>query len=219
MRKAVIFANGEMPYPHLVKELIEPGDLLIAADGGLRHALALGLRPDHLMGDLDSIAEADAKTAVANNMIVSRFPPEKDQTDLELCLDLALREGCEDCLLVGAMGGRVDHALANIFLLFIEKYASMPLTITDGITTIGRADPSVVIHGAVGEIVTLLPWGGIAECVTTRGLRYALRGEPLYEGSPRGVSNEMLSPEAAVEVKNGKVLFIHIKNGEITDEN
>lgn len=219
MSRAVIIANGEMPYPQLVKMLIQPGDLLIAADGGLRHALSLGLRPDHLVGDFDSIAEDDLSRAAANDTIVSRFPTEKDQTDLELCLDFALSEGSKGCSLVGAMGGRVDHALANVFLLFAEQYTSMPITLTDGMTTIGRADPSVVLQGEIGDIVTLLPWGGIAQGVTTHGLRYPLRDETLLEGSPRGVSNEMLSPRASVEVKNGKVLFIHIKNGEPTDEN
>lgn len=219
MHTAVIFANGEMPTPDLIKPLIGQDDLLIAADGGLRHAITLGLRPDHLMGDLDSVTEGEMNNVTSSATVVTQFSTEKDQTDLELCLDFALSAGVERCLLVGAMGGRADHALANAFLLFTEKYTGMNLTLIDGITTIGRADPRVLISGSVGDTVSLLPWGASAEGVSTNGLRFPLRNEVLIQGSPRGMSNVMLTSRVTVSVENGKVLYIHIMNGDNSDEN
>jgi len=209
MRTAFIFANGEMPNPEKIGRLVQPGDLTIAADGGYRHARAVGVQPQHLVGDLDSIDQQDLDEAQNRGTTLHKFPSQKDQTDLELCIDLAISLTTERILLVGSLGGRTDHLLANIFLLFANKYREFELILSDGITTIGRVGSQKMILGSDGDLISLLPWGGDVECITTQGLMYPLNRETLSQGSPRGMSNLMISETASVKVEFGELLYFH----------
>lgn len=209
MRTTFIFANGEMPYPGKIGCLIQPGDLTIAADGGYRHARAVGIQPQHLVGDLDSIDSQDLKEARARGTTLHQYPSKKDQTDLELCIDLAISLSAERIVIVGSLGGRTDHLLANIFLLFADKVRAYEMILTDGIITIGRVGSQKVILGSVGDLISLLPWGGDAENITTQGLMYPLNRETLPQGSPRGMSNLMTSETASIKVGLGELLYFH----------
>src|SRR5512135_2629982 len=117
MSRIVIFANGELAHPQLVRALIRRDDEILCADGGTRHALALELKPATVIGDLDSITEAERRRLEGEGVAFRKHPRDKDETDLQLALHDALERAPSAILIVGALGERLDHTLGNIGLL------------------------------------------------------------------------------------------------------
>jgi thiamine pyrophosphokinase len=207
--RILIFANGELPDLEAARRLPAPDDLILCADGGSRHARALGLTPDALIGDLDSITAEELATIAPSKTVVVRVQRDKDETDLELALDYALERDPAFIVIVGALGGRLDHTLGNIALLADPRLIRRRCSLDDGIERVVLCRARTEINGASGDLVSLVPWGGPAEGVRTDGLRWALRGETLLPERSRGISNEMLGDTARVFVEYGSVLVIH----------
>jgi thiamine pyrophosphokinase len=207
--RILIFANGELPDLEAARKLLAPDDLVLCADGGSRHTRALGLTPDALIGDLDSITEADLSRIADSKTAVVRMPRDKDETDLELALNYALERDPAFIVIVGALGGRLDHTLGNIALLADPRLIRRRCSLDDGVERVVLCRARTEVHGAPGDLVSLVPWGGPAEGVRTDGLRWALRGETLLPERSRGISNEMLGDVARVFVEYGSVLVIH----------
>jgi thiamine pyrophosphokinase len=191
--------------------------MVIAADGGARHALGLGLRIDRWIGDGDSTDSADLAALEAAGVAVDLVPTDKDASDAELAVGLAVEADAGDIVILGALGGpRADHALANIGLLAMPSLRGRRVTILDAMVRITRlAAPDEhgrpverSLAGRVGDIVSLLPDGDGVEGVTTRGLRYPLRDEPLPAGPARGLSNIRLDADAALTVRRGALLIV-----------
>jgi thiamine pyrophosphokinase len=191
--------------------------VVIGADRGAARARAAGVGVDVVVGDLDSI-DADALERLrADGAEVLRAERDKDESDTELALHVALDRGLQPIVIVGALGGtRIDHELANLLLLAHPRLDGLDVALLDGGTTIRRigtdAGPgSVELTGAPGDLVTLLALAGAVEGVTTRGLRYPLRSETLPPGPARGLSNEMLDTTAGVTATRGRLLVIHTR--------
>jgi thiamine pyrophosphokinase len=219
-RHAIVVADGDVPARAALDEAW-PGwavgaDAVIAADGGLAGAYALGLQPTLLVGDLDSVDPALAGRAESAGLRVMRVPPAKDESDTELALLEALRSGARRVTIVGALGGdRVDHELANVWLLAHPAASRAEVTLLDARTRVSLAEAGAGsrpatrdLPGRVGATVSLLPFGGDAVGVTTHGLRYPLRDEPLATGPARGVSNVRDAPDATLTVREGRLLIV-----------
>lgn len=216
MSRALIFANGVLPNPAAARRLIRPGDLILAADGGTRHALSLGLMPAFVIGDLDSLNDEEKEQAIARNVRLLTYPPMKDQTDLELTLDYALEQGCRQIRIVAALGGRLDQTLANLSLLTDPRLAELDIRLDDGVEEAFFIRRRADLNGAAGDTVSLLPWGQAVEGIVTEGLRWSLNGETLLPERTRGVSNEMLSDRAAIQVAKGLLLCVHLRRSVFT---
>ena len=171
-RTAVVLAGGEAPGSALGPRLAGE-HLVVAADAGLHHADALGLRVDLVVGDLDSVDPAVLAAAEAAGAAVERHPAEKDATDLELALDAVSDRSVERVTVVGAGGGRLDHLLANLVVLGHPRYAALRVEafVGDARVAVVHGGAEAVIEGEVGAVVTLLPLGGPARGVRTTGLR------------------------------------------------
>lgn len=180
---------------------------VVAADQGWALARRLDLDVDVLVGDLDSIDAADLATAEAEGVDVRRHRPDKDATDLDLALDLAVAGGARRLVVLDGGGDRFDHQVANVFVAArAARHAEVTVVTTDSVLTIvtdGRA-----LHGQPGDTVSLLPLFGRVEGISTTGLLYPLSGEALISGSSRGVSNELVAPSARVTVEAGTLLAI-----------
>lgn len=207
--RAVIFANGTLPDPEPARRLIDSSCLLIAADGGTRHALSLGLTPAIIIGDLDSLLSADRQQAERLGTRFLQHPADKDETDLELALDYAVGQGCTEIVILAALGGRLDQTLANLSLLTDPCLDGLDLRLDDGVEEAFFVRGRREVRGAAGDLISLLPWGGPAGGIRTRGLRWPLAGETLQPHKTRGVSNEMLGPSALIELETGLLLVIH----------
>ena len=191
--------------------------IVVAADGGARHAAVLGIDIDLWVGDGDSIGAHDLAALEAAGIPLERSRPDKDESDTELAILAAIRLGASGVVIVGALGGpRIDHALANIGLLALPELAGHAARILDAAARIGLisspgSDGGPVerrLTGRVGDLVSLLPLGSEVEGVTTDGLAYPLRNEPLAIGHTRGLSNVRVAPEARVTIRRGSLLVV-----------
>jgi len=209
--RAVVFANGNEPDEATVSHWLRPGDRLICADGGARTALSLGLKPDVVIGDLDSLDETQQAQLKTMGCRLIVYPVAKDWTDLELALKLAVEEGATEIVILGALGGRIDQELANILLLLLPDLEDIPTRIVDERQEMFVMRGEAVITGQAGEIVSLIPLGGDATGIVTEGLLYPLRNEPLLAGPARGISNEMTGEVARVTLKSGALLVVHLQ--------
>jgi thiamine pyrophosphokinase len=130
--RAIIFANGELSDPSGVQDLLRPGDLIVAADGGTRHALAAGVSPHIVIGDLDSLPpDVQAQVESAGACIV-HFSPNKNETDLELALLHAAQAGVTEIIILAALGGRLDQTIANLLLLTLPELRGIDVRIVEG---------------------------------------------------------------------------------------
>ena len=207
---AVVVAGGPAPDPS--SALAVPlGARVIAADEGLEHALALGLEVAVAVGDFDSASPEALAAAEARGVRIERYPAEKDATDLELALDLAVTLGARRVLVIAGDGaGRLDHLLAALLLLGSQRYDDVQVDAFVGTTRVHVVRGEREITGVPGETLSLLALHGPAEGVRTQGLAYPLRGETLEPGSSRGVSNVFVSDLARVTLERGALLAIRL---------
>ena len=208
--RAVIIAGGRAGDQGW-QRWVRAGDWIIGADGGAARALAWGLVPELVIGDMDSLPETAHSSLEAQGCRFVEHPRAKDETDLELALQSAVKEGAQEIVVLGALGGRLDHTLANVLLLALPAFEGVPIRIADGEqeAILARGGEAIRLQGESGDLVSLLPLGGDARGVSTEGLVWALRGDTLQFGSSRGVSNEMTGTEARIQVGEGILLVVH----------
>lgn len=208
----IVLAGGDTVDAELATHL--PGGApVIAADSGLESATVLGLTVDRIVGDLDSVDPDVLAEARAHGVPVDEYPRDKDRTDLAIALDTALEHGPRRLLVIGGHGGRLDHLLGNAALIASTPYADVEVVALMGpakVTVVhGRADPvPTSLTGGVGELISLLPFHGPVDGVTTTGLRFPLDDAPLLAGSSLGVSNEFAAPDASVALRTGVLLAV-----------
>lgn len=218
---ALILADGDAPTRSRLDttwpDWAEGIDLVIAADGGARHAADLGVVIDLWVGDGDSLGEAGLAALAATGVPIELSRPDKDETDTELAVRAALQRGAGRLVIVGALGGpRVDHTLANVGLLALAELAGTPAVILETRSRISllraAGEPAdqhrMTLGGAPGDLVSLLPQGGDVQGVTTDGLTFPLFDEALALGSTRGVSNVIGRRGATVTIRRGLLLVI-----------
>jgi thiamine pyrophosphokinase len=220
-RHVLVVADGDVA-PRPVLDAAWPGwsdgvATVVAADGGLVRARALALVADALVGDLDSLPADELQGAIAAGIEILRSDVDKDESDTELALLEAVRRGATRITVLGAFGGpRLDHALANVWLLAHPALAGIPVTLLDArwrasLVTAPAPDGASVertLPGQVGGLVSLLPHGGDVTGISTQGLRYPLVDEPLVVGPARGLSNVRTAANASVRVRAGRLLIV-----------
>jgi thiamine pyrophosphokinase len=211
INQACIFLGGVYAEREPLIALADNGLLVIGVDGGTSHIASFGLMPQVIIGDMDSLPLADFDLYLSKGARIFRHPPEKDETDFELALDYAIREGCNDILVVGALGGRTDHLIANL-LLPVNYLDKARIRFVRGAEEITYINSKSVIHGIAGDVLSLLPVIGDVVGVKTTGLRYPLKSETLILGRSRGVSNVMSGVRATISVSSGILLCIHTHN-------
>lgn len=203
MKKCVIFCAGEFKEPI---ELIEDRDILIAADGGLVHVEALGLVPNVILGDFDSLGYIPEGAEV--------HPVEKDDTDCMLAIKKGLELGCDTFVIYGGLDGKfVDHTMAN--------YQALAYLAQKGCRgwLVGRRQIATVIENSsvtfpaycVGNL-SVFCLGADAEGVNIRGMHYEMENGKLTAGMPLGVSNRFIQKKATVAVDKGMLLLIWKQN-------
>lgn len=213
--RAVIFANGVLGWVDPLDVAAASQVLIIAADGGANHCRALGLVPQVLIGDLDSVAPEVLVDLEQRGIEIQRHPVDKDQTDLELALEYAVRRDAEPIIIYGAAGGRWDMTVANLLLLAHGQLAQRTIRL------MGNGQQTVLLtgavtyhlHGEVGDLVSLIPLSEAVSGVTLKGFVYPLHAATLTLGSSRGVSNRLERDGATITIETGKLLCIHMGAG------
>lgn len=204
---AIVFLGGDR-VPAGTLDDLPTAAFVIGADSGVDHAHALGWEVDLAVGDFDSVTPAGLAAVEDAGATVDRHPAEKDQTDFELALDVALGRGAQRIVVIGGHGGRVDHFLGNAMVLVSDRFRAATIEARFGHTVVHVVRGAVAFTGTPGDLVTLLAVTGPVTGITTTGLRYPLAGETLVPGSSRGVSNELLARSATVTVGEGVLLVV-----------
>jgi thiamine pyrophosphokinase len=207
---ALVFANGNLDHSANLSALLTQADLLIAADGGANHCTRLGITPDILLGDLDSIEPAILTKLENEGISIHRHPTRKDATDLELALDLAVEKGAQTIWLVGALGGRWDMSLANIMLAASDKYKDQRILLLGQDCSMEILQPGKIhtVSGTSGQNISLLPLKDNVCGVTLIGFEYPLKNHTISFGSTLGVSNILKDDQATVQHSKGVLLCV-----------
>lgn len=222
---AILVGDGDVP-ARAALDAAWPGwdagaRLVVAADGGAMRALAMGRTPDLVVGDADSLGSAGLAAVREAGIPLELAAEAKDESDLELAVLAAVARGATRLTILGALGGpRFDHALANAWLLAHPALGGRSAVLLDSATRIrllnaASAPASARLAGAPGDLVSLFPFGADVTGVTTTGLAFPLRDEPLPAGPARGLSNVRSGPEALVTLRAGRLLIVetHLPGG------
>lgn len=212
---AIVSANGRISDPSQARRRMQSGDILIAANGGVRHCLNAGVRPDFIIGDLDSLQAAEIQALEEGGSQIVRHPQRKDATDLELALRYAAELACDQALVLGGMGGRWDQSIANLLLAAHPDLQNMRIRFLDGPQEayVIRSGESLQVEGQPGDVVSLIPLAQEAAGITTHGLEYALEDRSLSFATSRGISNVMTEATANVRLGSGALLCVVLHGG------
>ena len=209
MQRIIIFANGEIPDLDQARLLLRADDTIVCADGGVRHALALGLQPNLIIGDMDSAERDQLRKLQDEGVPLELFSQDKNETDLELAINYAVNLKPNQIMIVGALGGRLDQTLGNLALLTDARLVTFDVRLDDGVEEISLCRDQTQIQGKSGDLVSLIPWQGPVPDVRTKNLKWPLRNETLYPDKTRGISNEMRGDTASVSIGSGSLLIVH----------
>ena len=198
-----IFTGGRGPRKEDCAEYLARAELLVAADSGLLLARSFGLRPDYIVGDMDLLADAAVLKEYEPSRII-RYPHEKDYTDTELSLEFARQKGCDELIIVGGGGGRMDHFLALYSLFHREAPPAAWLTGSDEILYIASRHE---LRGCAGRAISLFPVGKAPVRMRSRGLKWPLDGLEWSVGDV-GISNIVADNCAEIEIISGALLLM-----------
>lgn len=206
--RAVIISHGRVVRKEFFINLIKESDYVIAVNGGSKHARKFGLIPDVIIGDLDSISEKDYLFFLNNGTVFKKYDPIKDKTDVQLAIEYAMEYGFKEILLVCVFGNRLDHILANIFLLMKVVEAGISVKIVDEFQEIILIYKSGRIEGNIGDVVSLIPLTSTVSGLKLSGLKYVPKNGILKMTDTLGISNVLTKKSATITINNGKLLLI-----------
>lgn len=214
MKQAIIVGGGPVSPEQLARELVARPDFLIAVDRGASLLRELGIIPDLLVGDMDSLDRIDLDRFLSARVPVERYPAAKDQSDMELALNRALDAGVRRIRIFGGLGGRLDHTLGNLGLLVKTLEQGAEASLVDETHEITAVRRMAALKAKPGWAVSLIPWTGRVTGVTTSGLKYPLHGETLYSTGTRGIHNQFTAATARVKLKDGILLVVCFLEGD-----
>jgi thiamine pyrophosphokinase len=209
----IIISNGRLGDPGFFRRRLETIDAvtIICCDGVIRHLEELGCQPDVIMGDMDSADAAGLRKYADRGIKILKYNRDKNATDTQLALEYALALNPESIEIWGALGGRIDHALANLFLLKIAEKFGIKTSLIDEYCEIFAVAKDISIKNAVGQTVSLFPLDSPAEGISLNGFKYPLNNERLEMGGSRGMSNVIIQSPATIYIKYGSLLIVQYR--------
>lgn len=206
MNRAVIITSY-IENPIDIKERLNSEDYVICTDGGYDIAMQQGISPDLLLGDFDSI-----KSQIPENVEIKRFRPEKDYTDLDLAMKTAAESGFSKLEILGGVGGRLDHTVANIQLLSHYDDCFDSLVMLDGRNKCfiinSKKVSNFVIKKEDNSYFSLFSLSEKCTGISIKGAKYPLYDHTLTRTFPLGVSNEFIEKNTVISIKDGTLLVV-----------
>ena len=199
----LIIAAGNSNNPQKLLEYADAADYIICADAGYEHAKSVGIVPDILVGDFDSLSEKPAEF-----LRVIKLPVEKDETDTLYALRFAFSKGATKIVLYGGIGSRFDHSYANICLLHHAMIRDIPMVVTDGTTEVYLTDSQLTLKGKKGQTISIYAFSDICQGVSLRGFYYPLENVLLEKYNIIGTSNLITEDVAEISVSDGNLLIV-----------
>lgn len=210
--KALVFLGGDFPSEQLIRRSMDGASKIYCADSGFDALIPLGIRPDMVIGDMDSLSEEGKILLEREKINYRKLNPEKDETDTYTVLRQALRDGVTEMVLFGAVGNRQDHQLATFYLLeFLNQKGCRGMILDDGNSILYGEEESIILPREYYDYLSIIP---ISEEVTvsTEGCYYEIKNTTLYRNYPRGVSNRWVRDPAVITIEKGKSFLIRSKD-------
>ena len=215
MRKTLIINGGNIEDDFALAFLQkETFNYVIAADKGMEFCRRADIRPDEILGDFDSVDPQVKEYFDSLEIPVHVYKPEKDQTDMENAMSLALERGSSEVVVLGATGTRMDHVLGSISNLILPMKRNIPCVLMDAHNRIRMINRGMKLKKSeqYGKYVSLLPFGGSVTGLTLTGFYYPLRDYTMEAGSALGISNEITEEEAEIAFDSGILLVIESRD-------
>lgn len=212
MKKCIIIAGGSLAHPEEFISLIKNAQLVICADSGATYMKQIDLLPDVIIGDLDSISPGDKRFFEEKPVRIIPYSPRKDATDTELAVSFAIEQQADDITLIGGSGTRLDHTMANMFLLKKLVDRQISCRIIDHHNEIFLITAPMDITGQPGELISIVPVTEKVTGVTLSGFEYPLDNATIHMGSTIGISNRLVAKTARISIKNGVVFVFKSKD-------
>lgn len=204
MKKCVIIGSAPCEEPDFAGELDRENSFVICADGGFDTALRFGISPDLLVGDFDSI-----RSGLPENVETVRLEKEKDDTDTMAAVKIAIHRGYRDFLLLGALGGRLDHSIANLYILqYLAGQGCRAMISGGGCRAFLLNGGRLTLSGLLGATVSVFPFGTASCTLSYEGMKYPLTEARLSAAQPIGVSNVLIAQDAKITVHDGNALIL-----------
>ncbi|MDD3570274.1 MAG: thiamine diphosphokinase [Lachnospiraceae bacterium] len=210
--KAVIFGGANIN-DYSFCEKYAKDSIVVCCDRGMHHAFKLGIIPDVIVGDFDSADSSIINYFKSKNVPFKAYPTHKDETDIELGLDAAMEMGVTDITIIGGIGSRMDHTLANCHLLLYLHKKGINARIVNENNEIVVIDRKAEISGKAGDLVSLIPLSMEVRGITTKGLEYPLHNAVLtIDDRLIAVSNVMLGNMAEVTIEEGYLFVMRCRD-------
>lgn len=209
--QVLIVGGGSVDLPLLRRELAKEPHLIIAADSGGKYLHDIGQLPHVLLGDFDSLNGKIVREMGDAGVEVLTYPVAKDQTDLELAVDLCLARGATKIRIIGGLGDRLDHTLGNIGLLLKSYRRGVPAFLCDSRQEATVTGSAIQIPSEVGMGLSLIPLTLKVSGITTTGLKFPLNNADLHYHQTLGIHNECTEKTATISLKDGILLIITFK--------
>lgn len=208
-KMAVIVSGGVIDNPQFYKTILEQS-YIICADGGIHLLRKLGIKPNMFIGDFDScnFDEIEKTGFLKECEDIKKFKIEKDATDTHIAVDIAIEKGFKKVTVIGALGGRVDHSLANIMLLKYMLEKGVCAKIVNEKNTVFLTRSGVTLPPQGRRKLSLIPLTESVSNLTLKGLKYPVSGFTLKMGDSRGISNEFTELDAEITFDKGLLLII-----------
>ncbi|HHY91583.1 MAG TPA: thiamine diphosphokinase [Clostridiales bacterium] len=206
--KCLIISNGTIEDYHWLENEVKRHDYILSVDGGTRHLYKIHQIPHAIVGDLDSIPEEMIRYYKERNVEIYQFPVRKDYTDTEIAVEHAISKNADKITIIGGIGNRLDHTLANIALLIPLVDKGIDARIVNEYNEIIAVNQDIELEGEVGEQISILPYCTTVEGLTLKGFEYPLYDAKIDIGSSIGISNRFIQPKASISIKKGYILVI-----------
>jgi len=209
-KRVFIISNGIINDPEFIRQKLKEmnAPIIICADGATRYLRPLDIVPEFIIGDMDSIDDDTMRYFNKRGTTILTYPGNKDETDTQLALEYALKLKPDEIFIFGALGARIDHALANISLLIMGVKRGVDVKIIDETCELFIVNQQGVVEGKAGETVSLLPLSSEVTGITLEGFEYPLSGGVMEIGRPYGISNRLIAEKGIITVKSGYLLVI-----------
>ena len=205
--KTIIIGNGEINNYDIIREYFDQA-YIIACDGGVKHCRAMMIMPNIMVGDFDSANKEDAEFFENLGVLKEKFPVRKKETDMEIAINMAIDKNSTEIYIVGGLGRRFDHSLANVHILLRPVRLGIRTCLLDEYNIITLVEDSIDIVGEKGQTVSLIPLTTEVKGINTKNLDYALTNATMEIGHSLGVSNVMTDDVATISVGEGVLILI-----------
>lgn len=210
--KALIVSGGLSPSRSLLLKYLKKADCIIGADKGCEVLYKNSIRPNYILGDFDSADLAVINSLESLGAIKIQHIKEKDFTDTESALDLAVQEGATQIIILGATGTRYDHVLGNICLLYKGLNIGVEVQIIDDNNKIFMVNKNVVLSGEKGQIISFQAYSDTVKKFTISGAKYELNEYDLKIGNPLTISNEFIDSDIKITFDSGTLMVLYTKD-------